>query len=457
MPGQCQNRFTTVGTGGFTNKEGGPPSDTCGDLSGQATQSFTVKVLCQPDADGKVPVATTAYWAQSSNGATCNAYPSTAAKCANITAMAQVESVVGSITVNKIANSGSFGFEIAGGTVSDSSFDLAGGASKTVTATAAIAGTQYTITESKLPEGWELKSATCSGGAATEPTVGGVKVTLKPGTAHAVCNFTNDPPPAKSDVQLWKAYVPGDDSGSFLYELAGSTTGGASAGPGLKLTKTDVTEETEVIFGEAETEGSSELDHYTQQYHCTATSHEGESFAVQLSEVADKPTYRKFTMPAAGVSCTITNTRIQRLVKIDKRLDSEDGGRFDLLVNGTVIPGGSDVGDHTDETGLNAGVGTEVTVSERAGTATSLANYTSTLTCLDGDTKLVDNVPGTSGSFTMPAGDGPVVCTFTNERRPVPPAVAPIPTTSPEGLAALALMMVGVAGWAARRRGKRGK
>lgn len=55
-----------------------------------------------------------------------------------------------------------------------------------------------------------------------------------------------------------------------------------------------------------------------------------------------------------------------------------------------------------------------------------------------------------------PCSASVVVTDNTPAPPPEPGSVAPIPTTSPEGLAALALMMVGVAGWAVRRQ-RRGR
>ena len=59
--------------------------------------------------------------------------------------------------------------------------------------------------------------------------------------------------------------------------------------------------------------------------------------------------------------------------------------------------------------------GTVVTLAETAGTGTSLANYTSSLACVNSATGA--SVPVTSNQITMPTPPIGIVCTYTNTRK----------------------------------------
>lgn len=131
-PGQCQNVMTTATNvaGQFMNVDG----DTCGDMSGSATASqiFTVKVQCNPDANGVVTFPTLAYWSNKKDRNICNPYPASKPKCTTGTTTVNVAAVKGKITVKKIAadaGTTEFGFAygVSGGATQ--SFSLfAGGA-----------------------------------------------------------------------------------------------------------------------------------------------------------------------------------------------------------------------------------------------------------------------------------------------------------------------------------------
>jgi hypothetical protein len=111
-----------------------------------------------------------------------------------------------------------------------------------------------------------------------------------------------------------------------------------------------------------------------------------------------------------GIVCTLTNTRIGKSVRVEKNLSpGDDPGQFNLLVNGSTVATNAGNGDAGTLTGV--AVGSKVTVSETQGTGTSLANYTSSLSC----TGVTASLGPTSGTFTMPDAD--VSCTFTNTRK----------------------------------------
>ena len=75
----------------------------------------------------------------------------------------------------------------------------------------------------------------------------------------------------------------------------------------------------------------------------------------------------------------------------------------------------TDVGDGGSVTKSNITADTVVTLAETAGTGTSLANYTSSLACVNSATGA--SVPVTSNQITMPTPPIGIVCTYTNTRK----------------------------------------
>lgn len=569
--GQCQNVMTTATNvdGQFKNVDG----DTCGDMSGAATASqiFTVKVQCNPDANGVVTFPTLAYWSNNKDPNTCNAFPAGKPKCTKSETTVNVAAIKGKITVKKTAaDAGTlpFTFNVTGGTTQTFSL-TAGGTPKVIEVNATKTAVDYTITET-VPSGWQFSGATCTstnGGTWSNPA-GSSAVTVPVSFANSdiSCEFVNTKIPAAGTVKLVKALTDGDP-GQFTYTLGAAQPTAPSGGSGDKTSGT-FTEKTTVSFSEAAAAGTV-LDNYMVSWRCVRTDNQTE--IAKSTPLGTAPS-GSFTMPdgAPPVVCTITNNRQMFKLTLKKALSPDtDTGKFNLLVNGQ---GASNVGNG-GEYSINVAVGSQVTISETEGANTQLANYSSQLACerpqvvnaLRESRQVlppVDPVLDTSATFDMPgrnvtctftntrisaklkvakawadgftAGDKATVtttgfinnassgesiagtgttgtevtvyagetgqlietfsagsmanytqsyacdaevtadaegyvsispadkdkaitCTLTNTRRPAPPAVAPIPTTSPEGLAALALMMVGVAGWAARRRSKRGK
>ena len=86
-----------------------------------------------------------------------------------------------------------------------------------------------------------------------------------------------------------------------------------------------------------------------------------------------------------------------------------DPGLFNLLLDGSPVPNGTDVPCGGSRGPFETAVGTH-TVSESAGTGTSLSNYTSTI---GGDC-------AADGSITL-ALDDSAICTITNVRNAAPP------------------------------------
>jgi hypothetical protein len=100
-----------------------------------------------------------------------------------------------------------------------------------------------------------------------------------------------------------------------------------------------------------------------------------------------------------------------------------DPARVDLAVDGgtvgTSIAGGGAVGPITVTAGSHL-------VAATASTGTTASAYTSTVTCVDGATVLVNAATAAAASVDVAAGAA-VVCTFTSTAIPVapPPVVAP--------------------------------
>jgi hypothetical protein len=129
------------------------------------------------------------------------------------------------------------------------------------------------------------------------------------------------------------------------------------------------------------------------------------------------------------VRCYVTNTRDTGTIKVTKVLaPATDAGKFNLLVDGQAKA--TNVGDG-GTTGVQTVLPGTHTVGESAGTATDLANYDSTTSCVD---KAHAAKPAdTDGSVQVAAGDQ-WECVITNTRKttpqPPPPPQEP-PTSQP--------------------------
>jgi hypothetical protein len=129
------------------------------------------------------------------------------------------------------------------------------------------------------------------------------------------------------------------------------------------------------------------------------------------------------------VRCYVTNTRDTGTIKVTKALaPATDAGKFNLLVDGAAKA--TDVGDG-GTTGVQTVLPGTHTVGEAAGTATDLANYDSSTSCVDkaNAAKPVD----TDGSVQVDKGNQ-WECVITNTRKssPPPPTDQP-PTEQPPG------------------------
>ena len=119
------------------------------------------------------------------------------------------------------------------------------------------------------------------------------------------------------------------------------------------------------------------------------------------------------------VTCTFTNTKKPTLTVVKALFPTNDPGKFDLNVNGTVPALGTNVGNGGTTGAIFANISPTVNnfgEVTNAGSPTSLAQYVSSIVCTGtGGSNPVDNGNGT-GSITLAAG-ADVTCTITNRRR----------------------------------------
>ena len=127
--------------------------------------------------------------------------------------------------------------------------------------------------------------------------------------------------------------------------------------------------------------------------------------------------------------CYVTNTRDTGTIKVTKQLlPATDGGKFNLLIDGQAKA--TNVGDG-GITGVQTVLPGTHTVGESAGTATTMADYDSSTSCVD---KAHAAKPAdTDGSLAVAKGDQ-WDCVITNTRKttptPPPPPQEP-PTDTP--------------------------
>ena len=123
-------------------------------------------------------------------------------------------------------------------------------------------------------------------------------------------------------------------------------------------------------------------------------------------------------IPNGGTqTCTITNTRETGTVTVVKDLEpNDDPGRFDLQVNGVTKLADAGDGDSTGPITLDTG---DHTVGEVGGSSTSMANYASSIECVEQDgegSSVVASGMG-AGPLSIEVKDGDdIVCTISNTR-----------------------------------------
>jgi hypothetical protein len=154
------------------------------------------------------------------------------------------------------------------------------------------------------------------------------------------------------------------------------------------------------------------------------------------------------------VKCYATNTRDTGTIKVIKKVVAPTGdtGKFNLLVDGTAKA--TDVGDG-GTTGIVVVLPGSHGVAEAAGTATDLANYTATLSCVN---TARGNAADNDGTLSVAAGDA-WECLFTNTRKPTtdePPTTPPTPVVKATTLPKIQVSPARVRPGSAKLRGPSG-
>jgi uncharacterized repeat protein (TIGR01451 family) len=172
--------------------------------------------------------------------------------------------------------------------------------------------------------------------------------------------------------------------------------------------------------------GSSALGEYDARLTCT-NAYTGTGATPNASLPNDSAVSSYDLTPAAGddITCTYTNTPRPRIT-VQKSIAAAGGGRVaatdQFLLNsgtssGTTTGSGSSV-TSTAVLGLGT-AGSSFTISEAASGTTSLANYSTAISCSNSNGSSSTVLPSGSGtSFNLtPANNDVISCTLTNTRR----------------------------------------
>ena len=306
----------------------------------------------------------------------------------------------GSIEITKVAQPGDgteFDYSTTGvpTSLNPSTFKLTNGATRTH---GKLNPGQYSVTEAAQTGSWAFESLACptASGPGTSVQINGQTVNITLGfLGNVKCTYVNK---RKPQVKVVKVTDPTTDSGKFDLQINGTTHAG-DVGHGGDTGYKEVPAGQQVTVGELAGTGTNLAD-YVSSVSCDSdkggvnpgTSH---SFTVSFGDT---------------VICTITNRRKPE-VKVVKVTDpTTDQGKFNLLVNGNIERANAMNGQDTSFKQVGAGA---VTVSETAGTSTSLDSYGSKVEC---DSGKGSTNPGTSHGFTANYGDK-VTCTITNTRK----------------------------------------
>lgn len=133
------------------------------------------------------------------------------------------------------------------------------------------------------------------------------------------------------------------------------------------------------------------------------------------------------------VHCYVGNYQNTGTITVVKKLTpSTDQGKFNLNINGKTYA--ANVGD-SGSTGAQTFVTGEYTVSETAGTNTSLNDYESSYNCVTARGGTIASGTGTSAKVTLSEDGQNIVCTFTNNKGEILGATAPLVNTGSNILA----------------------
>jgi hypothetical protein len=402
-PPPSNGSFPPPFSGTFSNLDGNACGDLDKDFGPWVVPTGPIQVDCIAGAGGNLGVFVGLSYRQSPLG-TCDipatdVQPGTSSKCNTTSFTIPIEVVppTGTVTVVKeiigFNDPGLFNLLVNGSAVASNVGHGGAGTSGIISP-----GTPVTVTETAgtgTSLGNYTSSLACDNGTNGQfmmPPQGGV-----------ICTFTNTR--VTNSLTLTKSWVnstPGDTTtlviglGEGGDQVTNGPVFGNSTAPST-TTNAVATVSVGSTVNLSEILGLGNFGSYTASLACAAN---GSPLTV---------TNNTITMPNAAVTCTFTNTGVTNAVTVVKELVGfGDLGLFNLLVNGDVVA--PNVGNGGQGTSGSIIPGTPVTVTETAGTGTSLGNYTSSLACQSGG----QTITVINGQFTMPAAA--VTCTFTNTR-----------------------------------------
>ena len=198
-------------------------------------------------------------------------------------------------------------------------------------------------------------------------------------------------------IEVRKVLDPSTDPGLFNLQVDGTTVGtGANVGNGGTTGPVSVTAASHNV-GETGGTGTS-LGNYTTVISCVDAS--GTVVASGGGTPLSVP-----VVVGAAIVCTITNTRTPHLTVTKVLIPSNDGGKFNLQIDGVTAGTGTNVGDGGTTGAVAVTVGKH-TAGEAAGIGTTLGDYS---TVIGGDC-------AADGTITLASGDNKT-CTITNTFR----------------------------------------
>lgn len=241
------------------------------------------------------------------------------------------------------------------------------------------------------------------------------------GTAQLVdvCSFPSDVPHSDpSDciktaartgkLEVIKDLLPSNDTGLFNLQIDGSTISANVSDGGT--TGEQVVSIGSHTVGETAGTGTSLTD-YTSSISCRDLNGLGNP---PIASSSNSGPLTINIVDNADVVCTITNTLQTATITVNKTLvPSNDPGLFNLRIDGSTAGTGANVGDGGTTGAVTVNITSQHTVSETAGTNTSLSDYTTTYSCNNNLSGSGTSVP----AFSVTANQN-VICTFTNTLRP---------------------------------------
>jgi len=138
-------------------------------------------------------------------------------------------------------------------------------------------------------------------------------------------------------------------------------------------------------------------------------------------------------LKSKSATASSSSPKCEASLRVDKSLTpSDDPGRFDLQINGSVQGTGANVTDRGTTGDVSVAAGPHV-VSEAGAQGTDLADYDSEIVCRSRGGSGAVVASGTGTSLTVVVGQNdPVVCVVVNVRKGTPePPIPPIPPITP--------------------------